>query len=410
MAVRKKPGTLDSFLEPKKPKLDEDDVKMTGKWESIGKDMLIFSSENVEGRAKILGVDLDGTIITTKSGKTFPQNIDDWKLFDAAVPNVLQKFYSDGFKIVIFTNQKGIQTGKIDANSFKRKIENILLVLKVPIQVIISLGSLKYRKPCIGMWEYLEENMNSDISIDRSESLYVGDAAGRVATKTKKKDFSSADRLFATNIGLKFYTPEEFFLKKKDKDQFILPAFNPRTFIETKRDRFEPADTKIPSLEKEIIVLVGLPGCGKTKFASELSAEHGYGVVNRDTMKTWQKCVEATKIYLKKGLSVVVDNTNCDVLSRKRYIDVAKSFNVSCRCFYLVCDIAQAAHNCRYRVLAGTDLLHDDVGVMVLRMMKSKFQEPTVAEGFSSIVKVNFVPKFENDTQRHLYCQYLCDS
>jgi len=38
----------------------------------------------------------------------------------------------------------------------------------------------------------------------------------------------------------------------------------------------------------------------------------------QDTLKTWQKCVAATKEAVAKGLSVVVDNTNPDVESRRR--------------------------------------------------------------------------------------------
>jgi len=38
----------------------------------------------------------------------------------------------------------------------------------------------------------------------------------------------------------------------------------------------------------------------------------------QDSLKTWQKCVAATKEAVGKGLSVVVDNTNPDVESRRR--------------------------------------------------------------------------------------------
>ena len=76
------------------------------------------------------------------------------------------------------------------------------------------------------------------------------------------------------------------------------------------------ADTPIPGPKQEVIVFVGLPGCGKTKLANELAEKHDYATVNRDSMKTWQKCVEATKVYLKRGKSVIVDNTNCDMISR----------------------------------------------------------------------------------------------
>lgn len=76
------------------------------------------------------------------------------------------------------------------------------------------------------------------------------------------------------------------------------------------------ADTAMPGLKQEVIVLVGYPGCGKSTFAEKIAKEHGYGIVNRDSMKTWQKCVQNAKIYLQKGQSVIIDNTNGDTESR----------------------------------------------------------------------------------------------
>jgi len=41
-------------------------------------------------------------------------------------------------------------------------------------------------------------------------------------------------------------------------------------------------------------------------------------VLMQDSLKTWQKCVTATKEAVSKGLNVVVDNTNPDVETRRR--------------------------------------------------------------------------------------------
>ncbi|VDM43567.1 unnamed protein product [Toxocara canis] len=165
----------------------------------------------------------------------------------------------------------------------------------------------------------------------------------------------------------------------------------------------------MPNPKQEVVVLVGYPGCGKSTFANKMAKEHGYGVVNRDTMKTWQKCVQNAKIYLQKGQSVIVDNTNGDVETRKRYCDLAKSRGVDCRCFVFTCGMEQAEHHCKYRVIIGTDAVHEEVGTMVLRMFKSKYQEPALSEGFSSIVKINFVPEFANADHEKVYRMFLCE-
>jgi len=50
------------------------------------------------------------------------------------------------------------------------------------------------------------------VKIDKENSFYCGDAAGRDKTATRKKDFSNTDKLFAVAVGIKFMTPEEYFL------------------------------------------------------------------------------------------------------------------------------------------------------------------------------------------------------
>lgn len=139
----------------------------------------------------------------------------------------------DRFKIVVFSNQNGLNSDK-KINSFKFKIETILGEIDTPVLFLAALKKDIYRKPMTGMWDWFVENNGAEI--DKSSSFYVGDAAGRQAEwKPKyKKDHSCGDRKFAQNIQVEFYTPEEFFLKEP-KAKFSWGGFNPKEYLSANR-------------------------------------------------------------------------------------------------------------------------------------------------------------------------------
>lgn len=105
-----------------------------------------------------------------------------------------------------------------------------------------------------------------------------------------------------------------------------------------------------------MIIMVGSPGSGKSYFASNILACHGrMKIISRDTLGTWQKCVSEAKEYLNKyTVGVVIDNTNPDVESRKRFIDIAKSMNIPCRVLLMNVSKEHARHNNKvsYKTLA----------------------------------------------------------
>ena len=74
------------------------------------------------------------------------------------------------------------------------------------LQAFVSTGNTNYRKPSTVIWDFLE-TQNGDVTIDKSQSIYVGDAAGRAKNWApgKPKDFSCTDRMFAANIGVGTY-------------------------------------------------------------------------------------------------------------------------------------------------------------------------------------------------------------
>ncbi|KAI8131010.1 hypothetical protein FF38_04306 [Lucilia cuprina] len=383
---------------------------MTDSWDSVenGK-MLIFTSKGVTASKKIASYDIDGTIIKTKSGNVFPKTSDDWMLNYPEIPKKLKSLKDDGFKICFFTNQGGISKGKVDVNEFKEKIKQIIAKLQVPIQVFVATGDGYYRKPLPGMWEYLEKEKNQNVKIERERSFYVGDAAGRPevgkGVNKRRKDHSLADRSYAKNLGVPFYTPEEHFLGVK-QEEWIRLEFDPMV-DNTDLPLLEPTDAKIPSDECEMIIMMGLPGSGKSHFVQNHLAPLGYTVANADTVGSTQSCLKICEKSLVSNKSCVVDNTNVDVDSRKKFIELAKKYKIKCRCFMMNVSVAQVKHNIAFRQL--TDNKHSKINDMVFNMMKKKYNIPTLTEGFAEIVKVNIKPEFERADWKRLYKLYLVE-
>lgn len=84
------------------------------------------------------------------------------------------------------------------------------------------------------------------------------------------------------------------------------------------------------------VILCGLPGAGKSTFASNLiaSSNQQWVRINQDTIDrgrrgTREQCVHATREHLQAGRHVIIDRTNLDSQQRKVFIDVAKECGLS---------------------------------------------------------------------------------
>ncbi|CAG4982972.1 unnamed protein product [Parnassius apollo] len=354
-------------------------------WEGVdGTELYIFTSKGVKSSKKIAAFDMDGTLIKTKSGKVHPVDTNDWQLAFPIVPSKLKEQLENGYKVVIMSNQAPIGKGR----------------------VFIATGRGFYRKPTPGMWKVLTEKKNDGLPVDMNASFYCGDAAGRVANWApgKKKDHSMADKLLAENLGLKFYTPEEFFLGHSVANvPMAKPDFIPKELVS------EPFNDNLISKEKEILVLVGYPGSGKSFLAKQIEEKSTYKYVSvcRDVLGSWQKCAaEATRL-LQQGKSVVVDSTNPDVESRARWTSLAKEMKVDCRCAKMTTTKSHAQHNNKFRELMKIN--HLPVNDIVFHSYKNKYQEPTTKEGFKEVIEVKFNPSFSDEESEKLYKMYLLE-
>jgi len=173
--------------------------------------------------SKLACFDVDGTLIETKSGGTFPKHAYDWKFWCPrdTVQARLKEYHNAGYSIVFISNQRYAPTSKPHLN-FKSKMPLVgKALVDIPFRVLAATAYDKYRKPSTGMYDLVEQlHLQHGITIDKSASFYVGDAAGRSVNCPGKRDVSKdhadTDKGFAQNVGIEFYTPEEFFWDQKD--------------------------------------------------------------------------------------------------------------------------------------------------------------------------------------------------
>eukprot|EP00494_Astrolonche_serrata_P034630 UN34899 len=288
-------------------------------------------SDDWKSSCKIAAFDIDTTLVKTKSGKKFPKTAADWVWLydDDIVTENIQQLNRDGFGIVMFTNHKGVSNGRLSLVDMKMRIRGIAGGLNVPCTALAATGDDLYRKPHTGMWEYFQKELNDNKSIDKS-SFFVGDAAGRMKDWKYRApaDHSASDRKFAWNCNLTFRTPEVHFLGYEDTHN--INVINLKELVESK--------VKLPlpfhrEHTQELVLFVGIPGSGKTYCYENYFKPYKYIHINRDTLKTMDKCKKMCKEVLDKGLSAVIDNTNYNKNSRRPYIREAKSRNIDIRCF-----------------------------------------------------------------------------
>jgi len=365
----------------------------------------------LKNSTKVAGFDLDDTWIEPRSGAKFGKDSNDWTWLFDVVPAKLKELHENGYKVVIFTNQGGIKAkgnnhDKSKATMITNKITNIIKALGIPVQVFIAGGEDEYRKPATFMWDLFAKDYNGGIKPDLKESYYVGDAAGRKEgwKADRKKDFACSDRKFASNIGIPFHTPEEFFLGEDVCLDFEWGGLDVATFVTTaeSKDADDITDGGVASLTKdhqEMVVFVGFPASGKSTLAQTYMVPKGYVHVNRDTLQTPAKCLKAAQAALAEGKSVVIDNTNPKIDGRSDYIAAAKKAKVPVRCFRFDVseDLAKHLNYYRERITNGASPHVPRIGYAVY---KKNYVEPTLKEGFSEIKVITFVPKFNSDHER----------
>ncbi|PRQ72955.1 Polynucleotide kinase 3 phosphatase-domain containing protein [Rhodotorula toruloides] len=389
-----------------------------------------------KGSAKVAAFDLDGVVIKTPSGRVVAKDKDDWGFWATQVSRRIRELHQQGYAIVILTNQALNESSKIN---FKAKLPLICSALDVPLHTFAAWGRDEYRKPAPGMWKAYVEHFNDGIAIgerafrlrssksefdfpssaDYTESLFVGDAAGRPG------DHNDSDRKLAINCGLRFFTPEEFFLGAPVNHNWSLLGWDPSTY-DHNAPLYSPASSPLlprrlsefdQEQPPEVIVFVGYPGSGKTSFFKKHFEPKGYVHVNQDTLKTRDACVRLVRKCLSSTSprNCVVDNTSPASSTRAEYISLIRSEfpDVKIRCFHFTAGVELAMHNSVYRALydavdKGNGKKREVLPEIAFNSFRSRFEMPTLAEGFDELKRINF--KFDGTpAQLAKWQQWLAD-
>ena len=158
---------------------------------------------------KVIFADLDGTLIDTISGETFPKGIWDMKI-KFEVLDAIKKLNPE--YILIVSNQGGIESGFVDDDNFRAKSGYVAGAIReycdckcYAMYCLTNDKSNPYRKPNTKMLEdLLERYVGDDFNHIKPKSLMIGDASG------KEGQFSDSDKKTAENFGIDYMDVNDF--------------------------------------------------------------------------------------------------------------------------------------------------------------------------------------------------------
>ena len=270
--------------------------------------MLTILPSNIEIKDRIALFDVDGTLITSKSGACWATSAADVTFIGGpgAVFDTLDWYARRGWLVVLVTNQS---MWAKDAG-IREKIHYVLDAAEDwngwrPI-CLVATGSRTekvYRKPARGMYDALLTHIGKSHS-EITACCVVGDAAGPDDAYPPYR-WSASDREFADNIGAEFLRPMDVFG----------PAGTPNT----------PSSSR----QRELVLLMGNPGSGKSSSARKF-ANAGYVHVEQDTLKNKAETLRLTRAAIGTA-SVVVDATHGSAENRQPYIDLARGCGIPLR-------------------------------------------------------------------------------
>lgn len=164
---------------------------------------------------RVLFIDMDDTLIKTVSGKTFPEDITDFRIQLPVLNAIVKNLPNLGYFFIV-TNQGGVGT-YFTQDDIETKILNINDFCHCYLSDHLKNGKYlicnwlycasmdgPWRKPNTGMLEWLQDYYKLVRHTDKSQMIMIGDASG------KPGDFSDSDKKCAENFGIDYIDVRDF--------------------------------------------------------------------------------------------------------------------------------------------------------------------------------------------------------
>ena len=284
-------------------------------------------------RTKYAIFDFDWTLVKPQEGRKFPKAVTDWQYLRSSVPEVLQKYGKTHHVVIVTDQSKPWKIDQIKAVLSTLNLEHLTVVIGVQTQ-----------KPNTSLFYKALPKFKPD------NAFYVGDAAGRPG------DWSDKDKVFAQNLHVTFYTPEELFPLPKQVPVKVKP-------------------------EGGVIIMIGYPGSGKSTIAKQYE-KAGYTVISGDEYKTGPAMVVAASAASAafasakaKAKGIVFDSTAGTKEKRHMFVKFAQEHNMPVTAIWVQTSIDESMERNKQRL--------KPVPAVAFYLYRKHFEEPHESEGFT---------------------------